>query len=1005
MLCSYCGKEIGENKTCPYCGAENNLCPGCGNAIGDNQICPYCGTENNLCSCCGKTIGTNKVCPHCGTENKICSNCKKVINENKTCAYCGSDNKVCSNCGKDIGNTKMCPYCGTENKVCSTCGKELEEIKTCPYCETEYKTDSDVKSDKKDKNKNKAKKGKKKKKGKIIAIVIAIILILGLLAGGIIFFLSRSKDSDEKEEEKKSAAPKVTLELDVSTHALALYNNENTVCFYAVASKAMDDIELYNATTKKVVASMLDDGQGYDEEAGDLIYTASFVIDTETENSTKFYAQSKKEKKESDTEIVSVIAPLTDEELDDIAQVDYAIEELQYNDAFHSSEYKDRKTVTLEVLNNLASEDLIEGDTIHTDDENQIISFYYTSGIIGLINLNNTTPASPLEAVNGPYALTTAANEYHGSQIVPTGTPDTIDVKLLYALYESNESDYQHTIDALEDIATKCRTYGFNVVLDEDVTIEDMKHLASDELVSVNLHGIYCSFQYQTGERYWYFFEESQTVRTSGISLLEKSTRSKDEQYSLDLKTGRIIKSGGSYTILPAFFDEYYGRKDFLNTMFSFESCQFMGANGTMNEDWPTVLTSKSVKSLTGYHNTVYTYYAYSIFETVIDELYDGKTISQALEEAKSQHGEDDAVWGRAQGFSSVKSPAAYPVLRGDEDARLISIIGSLRGKVADANSKNSLSGASLTIYRTEDSQKISTITTDENGNFIVDLENGNYYAVVTLNGYLDCDITDIVIEKGHTTYLENTILLTKVSGTPKAMASGVVSNALTGDGVADAEIRFRSNWGTKSGDYIKDGGSDIVVYTDYSGYYFVDNLPYGYYTIEIVCENYATQYVNIVASQDEASYHNQNIVLVPEAFGTDFRITLEWEENPRDEDAHIVGYTPDTNFHVYWDDKTAYYDGVLIANLDHDDRYGNGFETTTLSVDPNGTYYYYVHRYAGSGSLSTSNAIVKVYQGGVMIKQYNVPVDQGTGDYWNVFNIVDGKIVTINRISDSSGQ
>ena len=90
---------------------------------------------------------------------------------------------------------------------------------------------------------------------------------------------------------------------------------------------------------------------------------------------------------------------------------------------------------------------------------------------------------------------------------------------------------------------------------------------------------------------------------------------------------------------------------------------------------------------------------------------------------------------------------------------------------------------------------------------------------------------------------------------------------------------------------------------------------------------------------------------------------------------------------------------------MDHDDTRGNGFETVTLRVDPNNFYSYYVHRYAGAGSLSTSNAIVKVYQGGVMINQFNVPVDQGTQDYWNVFNIVDGKVIPINRISDSSYQ
>jgi hypothetical protein len=35
------------------------------------------------------------------------------------------------------------------------------------------------------------------------------------------------------------------------------------------------------------------------------------------------------------------------------------------------------------------------------------------------------------------------------------------------------------------------------------------------------------------------------------------------------------------------------------------------------------------------------------------------------------------------------------------------------------------------------------------------------------------------------------------------------------------------------------------------------------------------------------------------------------------------------------------------------------------------------------------------------MVKKYNVPIDGGTGIYWNVFKIENGEIVDVNRISE----
>lgn len=78
------------------------------------------------------------------------------------------------------------------------------------------------------------------------------------------------------------------------------------------------------------------------------------------------------------------------------------------------------------------------------------------------------------------------------------------------------------------------------------------------------------------------------------------------------------------------------------------------------------------------------------------------------------------------------------------------------------------------------------------------------------------------------------------------------------------------------------------------------------------------------------------------------------------------------------------------------------GPETITLKASDEGIYYYYIYRYSGSGTVASSEAQVKLYQGDTLVAKFNVPTDGGTGRYWNLFAIVNGELVINNTISDS---
>ena len=131
-------------------------------------------------------------------------------------------------------------------------------------------------------------------------------------------------------------------------------------------------------------------------------------------------------------------------------------------------------------------------------------------------------------------------------------------------------------------------------------------------------------------------------------------------------------------------------------------------------------------------------------------------------------------------------------------------------------------------------------------------------------------------------------------------------------------------------------------------------------------------------------------------------RALLDWAENPRDLDAHILIEQPSepvSKTHVFFGSKRGSTDaGRLYAELDVDHTNSEGFETLTLSQEVRGTYRYFVHLYAGEGTLGASDATVTVATRGCKKKVYAVRTDC-RGRFWSVVDIkVDDRVDIIER-------
>ncbi len=132
------------------------------------------------------------------------------------------------------------------------------------------------------------------------------------------------------------------------------------------------------------------------------------------------------------------------------------------------------------------------------------------------------------------------------------------------------------------------------------------------------------------------------------------------------------------------------------------------------------------------------------------------------------------------------------------------------------------------------------------------------------------------------------------------------------------------------------------------------------------------------------------------------YSFVLTWGEDPRDLDAHLWVPTSETGHtHVYYGNHGSL-TAPPYAELGDDDMYSYGPETITLLPSYSGDYEYAVKEYTGSGTLATSEAVVKVYVGQQLIQTLHVPTGScEDGWWWHVVRLdaQGGQLEIINEL------
>lgn len=120
-------------------------------------------------------------------------------------------------------------------------------------------------------------------------------------------------------------------------------------------------------------------------------------------------------------------------------------------------------------------------------------------------------------------------------------------------------------------------------------------------------------------------------------------------------------------------------------------------------------------------------------------------------------------------------------------------------------------------------------------------------------------------------------------------------------------------------------------------------------------------------------------------------RFVLGWQREPRDLDSHFKragtrGFPNPTHVFFLHRRGTAG-NGAILANLDVDMLHPGGYETVTVHDAGEGEFEYYVHLFAGTGTIGGAGAAVHVYTRGCQVRTFEPPPDCNQR-IWSVANL-----------------
>lgn len=321
---------------------------------------------------------------------------------------------------------------------------------------------------------------------------------------------------------------------------------------------------------------------------------------------------------------------------------------------------------------------------------------------------------------------------------------------------------------------------------------------------------------------------------------------------------------------------------------------------------------------------------------------------------------------------------------------------GKISGIVKDAITAVPLH--EVEIKALKEGVEVGSANSTTDGTYELSLPAGSGYEIRFIKlGYLPAVYENVEVVLFGNTVLEPVLQIDE-NFNGIGSISGMIINALTGNGVSGITLDIREGINATTGEVIQ------IAFTDSYGNYSAVNLEAGHYTVEARGSGYSTTYFTVICI-GSTNTGGQNATITPLLPEGEIRIILTWGDYPWDLDSHFTGPLDDgTRFHMYYPFKGYNSPWPNYVILDLDDVSSYGPETTTLYYQLPGVYRFSVHDFTNRDSyyslaLSNSSAQVKVYGSAGLMATFNIPPNQ-EGTLWTVFEMGSGIITPINTFS-----
>lgn len=428
------------------------------------------------------------------------------------------------------------------------------------------------------------------------------------------------KPSDETNE---------NIKLSASTKEL-LTTEDNLVYFYAKPKyKNITSMTLIDAKSNEVLATMYDDGD-FENHGDDLENDGTFSCKINVDNSTEteFLFIAKDVNVTSNNFSINVYEDISDEDIDMMLAVDYAIQNL-----FDSTDYLDASldvkiSKALSLLNQLSNVgtseypvSLINATSISFSSDYNLYTFKYACGIDGYLKINMNE------------------NDYENTEILSDDTVEVIlDTNKLetspyignaHIVYDFNDfsdnknnafslASYQVFQNKWNDVGLNTSIY-YNQNINELNIISEYKNLKGYDFIVLAAHG---------GD--W----GGKII----LSTNEQPTSEKLKLYYKDIRGDRIIRNGDHFVVTYKFFEYYYDDNDLDGSVVYLHSCDQFGTNGEANYLMADAFLSAGSETVIGFNNSVSATYDHKIMGSFVDNMLAGKTAGDSLSIAKTEN-------------------------------------------------------------------------------------------------------------------------------------------------------------------------------------------------------------------------------------------------------------------------------------------------------------------------------------------------------------------------------